>query len=61
MKKLEILKIQIFMTIFILLIGYIGCVILGTLEKIAMNLHPMILWLAFCYLLYKFIRKEIER
>lgn len=60
MKKSEILKIQIILTIFLLLLVYIFFNIVGYLMEITENVNPVIVIIIFCSVIYKILKMENE-
>ena len=58
MKRSEIIKINIYLFLLVLVGGYFLCSALALIEKILLNIHPVILIVGFCYLLYKVLIKE---
>lgn len=59
MKTKEKIKVQIMLIVIIFISIFAGCAILELIEKILMKLNPVILIVAFCYLLYKILMKEV--
>ena len=60
MKKSEILKIQIILTIFLFLLVYIFFNIVGYLMEITENVNPVIVIIIFCSVIYKILKMENE-
>lgn len=59
MKKIEKMQIQIYLIIILIAGLYLICFILHILELLLMKVHPVILIIAFCYLLYRILIKEV--
>lgn len=58
MKKIETLKINIYLIIITMILGYGLCSILALIEKILMMIPIPILIVVFCYLIYKILLIE---
>lgn len=60
MKKIEIIKINIYLFLIMIIAGYCLCSILALIENI-LNIIPIpILIVVFCYLIYKVLKNVIE-
>lgn len=58
MKKIEIIKIQIFLAIVVILFGILTCFIIGTVERMLEKINPICIMIAICLMIYRILRKE---
>lgn len=60
MKKSEIIKINIYLLLITLCGGYMMLSFIGFLMEMVERIHPVILIVGFCYLIYKTLKNVIE-
>ena len=58
MKKIEKLKVNMILILILALMIFVSCAVLSFAEKILLKANPVILIIAFCYLIYKILTKE---